>query len=498
MSVIAPSPDTACKNEPQRQADGGSGGKYLFLGKHRSLFAICLILAVAVHLLGLLSFGTYTLFKGSKPRMPFTSEGGVSAEEVGMEEPPPEDVPEIKEASVQETEASLQPRDAAMEEGSALATAGFTSALPLSAVPPSLSPPNPNAMAPVEEKVLAKASTKLGTKASVVNFFGVKGEGTNVYFVVDVSDSMVEKDKGGIEGYKNLKDKLNQMIQSLALETNFNIIFYGDAVDVFMPGSVPATEENKQAAMKFLPRYMASNAQRGNLLRNYRPKVATLPAQGGTSRMDLGLAAAFEGHADTIFVLTDGKPIISRAMDEKQREDFRKKMSDSEISSSDRQKYEKEVAEYRKDLEKYSEETKKYREKYAEKLVEKSRKEAENRSLGKGRVVEGQGFVVDPVKIPGLPDAPKAPVAPVVPKPKSQGQAVAAPSLGNWSDDDILAAIKEAMVETYKKDGFDLPSIHAVAFMSKPTEEKFLRSLASRNNGIFMRISNPIRDSSSP
>ena len=212
--------------------------------------------------------------------------------------------------------------------------------------------------------------------------------------------------------------------------------------------------------------------------------------------MDLGLIAAFEGRADTIFVLTDGKPVVRRAMDEKEREEYRKKMADSEISAADRQKYEKEIEEYRKDFEKYNEEMKKYREKHADKLQEKARKEAENRAKGKGRVVEGQGFVVDPVKIPGLPEPPRAPVVPVPPKPKTQGQTVAAPDLGNWKDDEILEYIKETIAGTYKKDGYDLPSIHGVAFMPKASEEKFLRSLANRNNGNFMRISAPIREPS--
>jgi len=69
---------------------------------------------------------------------------------------------------------------------------------------------------------------------------------------------------------------------------------------------------------------------------------------------------------------------------------------------------------------------------------------------------------------------------------------LAPPSLGNWQDDDILAYLKETIAGTYKKDGYELPSIHGVAFLAKPAEEKFLRSLASRNNGNFMRISGSI------
>jgi hypothetical protein len=371
-----------------------------------------------------------------------------------------------------------------------LAVSGMVSpSMSINAAPPVLAPSSTTEA----EKIVSKTAGRSPGKASSVNFFGVKGEGTNVYFVVDLSDSMVEQDKGGIEGYKNLKEKLGQMIQSLSPETNFNVAFYGDAVDLFMPSSVPATPENKQAAIKFLPRYMASTSQRGNLTRNYQPKINTLPSNGGTSRMDLGLAAAFEGRADTIFVLTDGKPVIQRAMNEKEREEYRKKAADSEISVADRQKYEKEVAEYRKKYEEYIEEMKKYRERYADKITEKARREAENRAKGKGKVVEGQGFIVDTVKIPGLLPAPTAPEQPKAPQAKKGGQVVVSSVSGDWSDDQILDFLKETIAKTYKKDGFDLPSIHGVSFMSKTAEEKFLSKLASRNNGKFIRISAPIK-----
>ena len=73
-------PPEKSAEKPTKKA---SSGEYLFLGKHRTIFAICLILAAAVHVLVLLVFGTYTLFKGSTPRMPFTSEGGVPGSNLG-------------------------------------------------------------------------------------------------------------------------------------------------------------------------------------------------------------------------------------------------------------------------------------------------------------------------------------------------------------------------------------------------------------------------------
>ena len=477
--------DAKVTKKKEKASSGGMGG---FLRNYKGLAAKSVVVAVLVHLLLLVGFGGYTIFKGSAPRMPFTSENGVPAEEMGSEAPPTE-VPEKLEEP-QLDSAEMPADQPALEADTVIAVSGMVSpSMSFTAAPP----PMPTAPASGAEKLMAKPGTRGGGKPSTVNFFGAKGEGTNVYFVVDVSDSMVETDKGGIDGYKILKEKLGQMIQSLAPETNFNVVFYGDTVDLFRPESVPATPENQKAAREFLPKYMASTTQRGNILRNFKPKIATLPSNGGTSRMDLGLVAAFEGRADTIFVLTDGKPVIQRAMNEKEREEYRKKAADSEISPADRQKYEKEVAEYRKKYEEYNEEVKKYREKYADKITEKARREAENRVKGKGKVIEGQGFVVDPVKIPGLPAAPMVPTAPPPPQAKAQGKAVGPPSLGNWRDDEILEYLKETIAGTYKKDGYELPSIHGVAFLAKPAEEKFLQSLASRNNGKFIRISAPLK-----
>ena len=72
----------------RKKGQRNSVGDRSFLEKYKSLFGGSLFLAVAFHVLLLIGFGSYTLFKGSAPRMPFTSEGGVPAEDVGMEAPP--------------------------------------------------------------------------------------------------------------------------------------------------------------------------------------------------------------------------------------------------------------------------------------------------------------------------------------------------------------------------------------------------------------------------
>jgi len=106
--------------------------------KKRSLLSVCLILAGAIHLLGLMAFGTYTLFKGTVPRMPFTSEGGVSTEDAGFEAPPIEEMLELAEDSSMDREATAVRSDAPeLETDAILSTAAVSSSsLPMPSAPP--------------------------------------------------------------------------------------------------------------------------------------------------------------------------------------------------------------------------------------------------------------------------------------------------------------------------------------------------------------------------
>jgi hypothetical protein len=476
----------------EKPAKKAKSGEYLFLGKHRTIFAICLILAAAVHVLVLLVFGTYTLFKGSSPRMPFTSEGGVPAEDVGMEAPP-EVAPETMEETA--VESTPSPSDApAIETDMVLAVSGMVSpSMSINAAPPVLAPSSTTGA----EKILSKPASRSVGKASSVNFFGVKGEGTNVYFVVDASDSMLEDDRGGIQGFAVVKGRLKQMIQSLDEASRFNVVVYGaSGADLFQSNSVAATPVMKKNAETFLARYNQSAEKKGTLDNNYRPKVEQIGLIKGdkdtghiTTRLDLGLLAAFEGLADTIFLISDGKaPVLA----EDNRAEAQKALMNAEVSEADRIKYQKEMEDYRIKLQQYNEEIKKYREKYADKLQEKERREAENRAKGLGKVQEGKAVDYG-VKISGLPPSPTPPKPPTAPQMKVAGRA---PQIAGevYDSSALMNRIKDLYTEIYKKADAPTPSIHAVGYMSRPEETKFLQVLAARNNGNFTRISVPIKE----
>ncbi|NBS55180.1 VWA domain-containing protein [bacterium] len=498
MSLKAPLPQAPPEKPAKKAAPKAKAGTYRFLGKNRSLLAICLILAVAIHVLVLLGFGTYTLFKGSVPRMPFTSEGGVPSEDVGLEAPPTEEMLEKLEETM-EPEAAAMPTETPTDD-TVLATAGLTSTLPVASAPPTLNPAAlPTATATGSEKLMAKPSARPGAKASAVNFFGVKGEGTNVYFVVDVSDSMLESDRGGVPGFAVVKSNLRQMIQSLDEATCFNVVTFGaNGADLFKGASVPATAEEKKAAQSFLNRYNLNTQSRGTKENNYRPKITEfglIQVDKGTdritTRLDLGLLAAFEGLADTIFLISDGKPPVL-AVD--RRAEAREAMKEAEIPEADRAKYQKEISDWRREYEKYAEEMKTYREKYKDLLAKQAQKIAEVKARGAGKVKEGSEVDYG-VKIPGLPPPPKEPKQPKPPEAKLAGKTVSA--AGDIYDEaSLIRRIKEVCAATYNQAGAPAPSIHTVGYMSKNAEVKFLQALASRNNGTFMRISAPIKETS--
>ena len=479
----------------EKPAKNAKTGEYLFLGKHRTIFAICLIIAAAVHVLVLLVFGTYTLFKGSTPRMPFTSEGGVPAEDVGMEAPP-EIAPETTEETVLEFAAN--PSDSPVAETDmVLAVSGMVSpSMSINAAPPVLAPSSTTGA----EKIVSKPAGRSAGKASSVNFFGVKGEGTNVYFVVDASDSMLQDDRGGVQGFAVVKSRLKQMIQSLDEASRFNVVVYGaSGADLFQSNSVAATPVMKKNAETFLARYNQSAEKKGTIEDNYRPKVEEIGLITGdkdtghiTTRLDLGLLAAFEGLADTIFLISDGKAPVLQEDNRAEAQRAQKAQMNAEISEVDRKKYQKEIENYRIKSQEYNEEIKKYREKYADKLQEKARREAENRAKGLGKVQEGKAVDYG-VKIPGLPPSPTPPGPPGAPPRKVVGRAVQI-SGEAYDSSALMKRIKDLYTEIYKKADAPTPSIHAVGYMSRPEETKFLQTLAARNNGNFTRISVPIKE----
>ena len=97
----------------------------------------------------------------------------------------------------------------------------------------------------------------LGLGTSTVSFFGIQAAGERIAFIIDLSRSMVEDDKGGLNGITVLKDELKKMVENLNDGTFFNLLFFDDHVDVFKPKLVVAKPASKKEADTFITPYYA-------------------------------------------------------------------------------------------------------------------------------------------------------------------------------------------------------------------------------------------------
>jgi hypothetical protein len=157
-----------------------------------------------------------------------------------------------------------------------------------------------------------------GGGESIVNFFDIRSQGEKIVICVDVSISMIEEKTGGVEGFERVKRRLGGVIDDIGMRTLFNVVAFADAGQAFSDRMVPGTPENKRRAKEFLQPFNTKN--------NYGLSKGTLKsadigrkANGGSTRLDLALTAAFLMGADTILIISDGIPRVGKELTDDQR-----------------------------------------------------------------------------------------------------------------------------------------------------------------------------------
>ena len=309
----------------------------------------------------------------------------------------------------------------------------------------------------------------LGLGTSSVSFFGIKAAGERIAFVIDLSRSMVEDDKGGLNGYTVLKNELKNMVQKLNDGTFFNLIFFDDNVDLFKPQLVVAKPATKKEAEKFISPYYADYGKEvlhnysednrswpsATRLRNYSFPILNATAKyvsGGGNRnslIDAPLTAAFQMKADTIFIISDGYPVFERALFGKELEEFERRLAEADdkwakLSTKDREK-----------LDKLNKES---TDKYWKELDDENAKRARR----------------------GLP-----------PKVFEQGSpSLIVPHVGrpNLTPGETIEYIHALALEVYGEDEKKLPKIYTVCYGSQAAGEAFLQALAREFHGRFKKI----------
>jgi len=307
----------------------------------------------------------------------------------------------------------------------------------------------------------------LGLGTSTVSFFGIQAAGERIAFVIDLSRSMVEDDKGGLNGIIVLKNELKNMVQKLNDGTFFNLIFFDDNVDVFKPKLVVAKPPTKKEADEFISPYYADFGKEtlqnysqdkrdwpsATRLRNYNHPMLESTAKyvsgGSNSQMDTPLAAAFQMQADTIFIISDGYPSFQRALFGKELEEYERRVAEAE------EKWAKVTPKERERIEKANKEI---AEKYWKAIDAENAKRARHGLPPKVFENGGPGGI--------------------------GGSGVGRPSL---TPGQTVEYIRAMAVELYG-DPKKMPKIYTVAYGAEAGGEAFLQALAREFHGRYRKI----------
>ena len=149
-----------------------------------------------------------------------------------------------------------------------------------------------------------------GGNGSAINFFGIRDISTSVVIMIDVSDSMFSRTgdakgsklvrEGKEQNFQVVRDEAIKLVQSLTPQTRFGIVRWAGGAYPWKPELVPATEENKQAAIAHIQNEIDFKSAKKR------------PDKPGGTRHDYALEEAFSLQPETIYLLTDGNATASQ------------------------------------------------------------------------------------------------------------------------------------------------------------------------------------------
>ncbi|MFL6513497.1 MAG: vWA domain-containing protein [Chthoniobacterales bacterium] len=156
----------------------------------------------------------------------------------------------------------------------------------------------------------AMIGSAAGTNAgAAINFFGIRDKSSSVVIMIDVSDSMFTRTgdadgrklvkKGKEQNFQTIRDEAIRLVESLGDNIQFGIVRWAGSARSWKSELIPATEENKRAAIDHIENEV-----------NMKTARPTKGEAGGT-RHDLALRSAFDLKPEVIYMLTDGNATIA-------------------------------------------------------------------------------------------------------------------------------------------------------------------------------------------
>jgi hypothetical protein len=144
---------------------------------------------------------------------------------------------------------------------------------------------------------------------AAINFFGIRDKSSSVVIMIDVSDSMftrtgdAESGKltkhGKEQNFQTIREEAIRLVQSLGPNVYFGIVRWAGGAQSWKSELIPATEENKAAAIDHIQTEIDMK------------KARAKKGEPGGTRHDLALRTAFELKPEVIYMLTDGNATIA-------------------------------------------------------------------------------------------------------------------------------------------------------------------------------------------
>ena len=270
--------------------------------RRRWMLSPVLIVSVAVHLLFAAGAGYYVVSRYTATRK-LTFQGGPKS-------------PNPSERSLQH-KVQVEKRMQAQSQPAAVPKRVLTTGLAKVALPPMPDIPVPKSAS--DKTMMGAAAPAAGFSGAApltggatggtgsgtaINFFGIRDVSTSVVIMIDVSDSMFTR-TGDAEGGKLVKlgkeqsfqavrDEAVKLVQSLTPGTRFGIVRWSGGAYPWKAELVPATEDNKQAAIAHIQEEVNMK------------KAPKKPDRPGGTRHDYALEEAFKLKPETIYMITDG------------------------------------------------------------------------------------------------------------------------------------------------------------------------------------------------
>ncbi|OPZ24401.1 MAG: hypothetical protein BWZ02_02848 [Lentisphaerae bacterium ADurb.BinA184] len=301
-----------------------------------------------------------------------------------------------------------------------------------------------------------------GTGVSAFDFFGIRGRGDKIAVLVDVSVSMVEEERGGPPGFVRVKHRINEVLDAMDEQAMFNVIAFADAASVWQREMQIASADNKTKAKMFLSPFNVEGNY-GLTSGNVSSVNTGVRAEGGTTRLDLALTAAFQQGADTILVISDGLPKVRKGLTDEQRSAYQSQREAwAQANQGAVQAWDHAAA--------------------AAQWVEEKVLVPAQPGTPPGQLKEGQTprpavaehWETRRVMVGG-PGHPRPSPPPM-------------PQVGYWTLTDFVQHLEALYKEFYEKKGKKPPVVHCIGYQIDNEGGTFLRKLASYYKGRYRRV----------